>query len=302
MNLTQNQMVHLMEINTLLRLNPSNETIEITEEKLREFAEQLTARGRAFAKDLITNPPKKPLGLDRWSASKTRQNHQIFLKVFKSWIETEFGKQSDAINLLLLVFFLSGINDYIGLEEVMENRKNGANLVFFLGMAQQIMCQLFIRLDEFDYQMLEEITETFAHHKKRCLEAFGGAKSVATAVRNLSAGGAVVFEMPLYFDLIYAGDLLAVMPNSEVLYIQVESAGQRLHSAITFIKPPVPKNDGDLPRGKTTKTWYGAQIFEQEISIRVIPAKIRVRYGEEGGQELANAVSRLNEQQLLSAP
>lgn len=301
MNLTQDQLVRLMEINNLLRLNPCKKTIEMTEEKLMELAKQLIARGRAFAKDLIDNPPKKPLGLDRWSIIKTRQNHQIFLKSFKNWMETEFGNQSDTIDLILTVFFLSGINDHVELEEVMENRKNGANFVFFLGMAQQIMCQLFILIEESDYQTLGEITATFAHNKKRCLKAFGGAKNVATAVRNLSAEGAVVFEMPLYFDLIYAGDLLAVMPNGEVLYIQVESAGQRLHSAITFISQPVPKNDDGFPKDKATKTWNGAQVFEQETSIRSIPTRIRVKYGKDGEQELANAVSQLNEQHLLSA-
>ena len=300
MNLTQEQLVHLIEMNNLLRLNPSNETLEITEEKLQEFAKQLMARGRNFAKDLIADPPKKPLGLDRWSASKTKKNHKTFLRSFKSWIETEFGKQSDMVNLILTVFFLSGINDCVELEEFMKNGKNCANLIFFLGMAQQIMCQLFIRLEESDYQRLEDVTTTFAHNRKRCFETFNGAKNVATVVRNLSVEGAAIFEMPLYFDLIYAGDLLAVMPNGGVLYIQVESAGQRFRSSITFIGQPT-QNDDDLPKDKITKTWDGARVFERETSIQSIPTIIRVGHGIGGERELANAVSRLNKRWFLSA-
>ncbi|HBR80248.1 TPA: hypothetical protein DEA21_01170 [Candidatus Uhrbacteria bacterium] len=257
-----------------------------TWKRLEEFVD----RGRQFAADLIEYPPTERIGLVTKWPERTQENHREFIETASGWIKNETGLESPISILVLLVACLFGIQDVFWTNRLQRNKELYKISTFYSAMSQQLLTRLILNLSKSDTEKLKLSLEEILVNPIDGRIHFNGATTSAGVLAILFSQAVVVFEVPLHYDILYAGDYLVVWQNRRILYLQIESIKEKTACRFKIVEATDPELERDE---KLRRVLNGASIFGRDLGVTAMPVIIRSSKAPEVQKELTKLFSEL---------
>ena|GEM_PF-5402402 len=257
-----------------------------------EYVEGSMEAGWDFAASLLNNPPKAPIGLVGKSQKKTAQHHRQFTRVVEGLLRKETGLTHKPAIDALFVALLVGIQELFWSFPEARTKQTNLSHFFFSAMGQQALTRLLVSLSGQDSRRLVADLQNLSTEEKNFKEHVSGAISSAVAVETLCEYGARVFEMPLYFDIVHAGDLLVLLPDGRVWYLQVKTQTLAGKSRFELLSESAAsaKETEDTQRHR-----QGAAVFQRRFGIEAVPVVARVKLHLESKSTLAQSLRLLTQ-------